>query len=129
MSATTEMFKTNHEFIPKLTHDNYPICRKMVRHHHSAWEETERWRVYGDTGMMEMDWAPEAYGDTGMTEMDWATGSYGDTGVVQKDWVTGSLYSGDSGVDRLYLISSSYTTKLHTLSFLSFGPARAFRDL
>ena len=31
MSATTEMFKSNHRFIPKLTHDNYPTWRKRVR--------------------------------------------------------------------------------------------------
>ena len=30
----------------------------------------ERRRVYGDTGMMEMDWATGAYGDTGVTEID-----------------------------------------------------------
>jgi len=32
MSATTEMFKTNYGFIPKLTHNNYPTLRKKVRH-------------------------------------------------------------------------------------------------
>jgi len=30
----------------------------------------ERRRVYGDTGMTEMDWATGAYGDTGVTEID-----------------------------------------------------------
>jgi hypothetical protein len=32
MSATTEMFKTDHGFIPKLTHDNYPTWRTTVCH-------------------------------------------------------------------------------------------------
>jgi len=26
-------------------------------HHHSAWQRTERWGVYGDTEMTEVDWA------------------------------------------------------------------------
>jgi len=30
MSATTKLFKTDHRFNPKLTHDNYPIWRKKV---------------------------------------------------------------------------------------------------
>jgi hypothetical protein len=57
------------------------VAGKSVSHHHrhSAWQRTERRRMYGDTGMTEMDWA------TGVTEMDGATGS---------------IYSGDPGVDR-----------------------------
>ena len=31
-SATTKIFKTDHGFIPNLTHDNYPTWRKKVRH-------------------------------------------------------------------------------------------------
>jgi hypothetical protein len=34
-------------------------------HRHSAWQRTELRRVYGDTGMMETDWATGAYGDQG----------------------------------------------------------------
>jgi len=30
MSATPEMFKTDHRLFPKLTHDNYPTWRKKV---------------------------------------------------------------------------------------------------
>jgi hypothetical protein len=30
MSATTQMFETDYGFIPKLTHDNYPILRKQL---------------------------------------------------------------------------------------------------
>jgi len=35
------------------------VAGKSVSHHHShsAWQRTERWRVYGDTGMTEVDWA------------------------------------------------------------------------
>jgi len=35
------------------------VAGKSVSHHHrhSAWQRTERRRVYGDTGMMETDWA------------------------------------------------------------------------
>ena len=47
-------------------------------HRHSAWQRTERWRVYGDTGMTEVDWA------------------------------TGSIYLRDAGVDRHHLILLSY---------------------
>ena len=48
------------------------VAGKSVSHHHrhSAWQRTERRRVYGDTRMTEMDWAPGAYGDTGVTQMD-----------------------------------------------------------
>jgi len=64
------------------------VVGKSVSHHHrhSAWQRTELRRVYGDTGM---------------TEMDWATGADGDTGVTEMDGATGSIYSGDPGVDRL----------------------------
>jgi len=34
-------------------------------HRHSAWQRTELRRVYGDTGMMEKDWAMGAYGVQG----------------------------------------------------------------
>jgi len=35
------------------------VAGKSVSHYHrhSAWQRTERWRVYGDTGMTEVDWA------------------------------------------------------------------------
>jgi len=65
------------------------VLRKSVsdhRHHHSAWQSTELRRVYGDTGMMEMDWVTWRDGDTGVTEMNGATGT---------------IYSGDPRVDRL----------------------------
>jgi hypothetical protein len=41
------------------------VVGKSVSHHHrhSAWQRSELRRVYGDTGMMEMDWATETYGD------------------------------------------------------------------
>jgi hypothetical protein len=43
------------------------VAGKSVSHHHrhSAWQRTELRRVYGDTGMMETDWATGAYGDQG----------------------------------------------------------------
>ena len=46
------------------------VVGKSVSHHHrhSTWQKTEQWREYGDTGMMEMDWAIGTYGDTGVTE-------------------------------------------------------------
>jgi len=55
---------------------------------------------------------------------------YGDTGVMEVDRVTGSIYSADPGVDRYNLISiSSYhTMKIHTLSFPTFGLTRSVRD-
>jgi hypothetical protein len=31
MSATTEMFKADHQFNPKFTHENYPTWRKKIR--------------------------------------------------------------------------------------------------
>ena len=77
----------------------YAVARKSVSHHHrhSAWQRTELRRVYGDTGM---------------TEMDWATGADGDTGVTEMEGATGSIYLGDPGVDRLssHLVSSYHTT-------------------
>jgi len=38
------------------------VVGKSVSHHHrhSAWQRTEQWRVYRDTGMMEMDRATAA---------------------------------------------------------------------
>jgi len=64
------------------------VAGKSVSHHHRhlAWQRTELRRVYGDTGM---------------TEMDWATGADGDTGVMEMDGATGSIYSGDPGVDSI----------------------------
>jgi hypothetical protein len=55
---------------------------------------------------------------------------YGDTGVTEVDRVTGSIYSADPGVDRHHLISiSSYhTMKIHTQSFPTFGLTRSARD-
>jgi hypothetical protein len=66
---------------------------------HSAWQRTELRRVYGDTGMM---------------ETDWATGAYGDTGVAVMDGVTGGIYSGDTGVDSLHRIL--YLVSYHLIS-------------
>jgi len=56
---------------------------------------------------------------------------YGDTGLTEVDWATGSTYSGDPRVDRynLIFISSYHTTKIHTLSFPTFGLTRSFRDV
>jgi hypothetical protein len=48
------------------------------RHRHSAWQRTERWQVYGSTGMTEVDRA------------------------------MGSIYLRDPGVDRHHLILLSY---------------------
>jgi len=55
---------------------------------------------------------------------------YGDTGVTEVDRVTVSIYSADPGVDRHHLISiSSYhTMKIHTRSFSTFGLTRSVRD-
>jgi len=56
---------------------------------------------------------------------------YGDTGVTEVERVTGSIYSADPGVDRHHLISiSSYhTMTIHTLSFPTFGLTRSVRDI
>jgi len=56
---------------------------------------------------------------------------YGDTGVMEVERVTGSIYSTDPRVDRQHLISiSSYhTMKIHTLSFPTFGLTRSFCDV
>ena len=64
------------------------VAGKSVLHHHchSAGQRTELQWVYGDTGMM---------------EMDWARGVYGNTRVAEMDRVTGSIYSGDPTVDSL----------------------------
>jgi len=55
---------------------------------------------------------------------------YGDTGVTEVDRVTGSIYSADPVVDRHHLISitSYHTMKIHTLSFPAFGLTRSVRD-
>jgi len=55
---------------------------------------------------------------------------YGDTGVTEVDRVTGSIYSADPGVDRHHLISIStyHTMKIHNLSFPTFGLTRSVRD-
>jgi hypothetical protein len=70
---------------------NGGVAGKSVSHHHrqSAWQRTDLRRGYGDSGMM---------------ETDWATGAYGDTGVAEMDGVTGGIYSGDPGVDSLHRI-------------------------
>jgi len=54
----------------------------------------------------------------------------GDTGVMEVDRVTGSKYSADPGVDRHHLvsISSYHTQKIHPLSFPTFGLTRSVRD-
>jgi hypothetical protein len=80
------------------------VAGKSVSHHHrhSACLRTELRRVYGATGM---------------TQVDCATGADRDTGVTEMDGAMGSIYSGDPGVDRLssHLISS-YHTMNYTLS-------------
>ena len=55
---------------------------------------------------------------------------YGDTGVTEVDRVMGSIYSADPGVDRHHLISVScyHTMKIHALSFQTFGLTRSVRD-
>jgi len=82
-------------------------------HHHSAWQRSERWQVYRDTGMMEM-------------EKDWVTGAYGDAGVMEMGCATGSIYSGDPGVDRSHLISSYHTTNYTLYLFPTFALTRSF---
>ena len=54
----------------------------------------------------------------------------GDKGVTEVEWATRSIYSGHPAVDRQHLIfiSSCHTTNIHTLSFLTFGLTRSFRD-
>jgi len=54
----------------------------------------------------------------------------GESGVAEEEWVTGSIYSGDPGVDRhhLIIISSCHTTKIHAVSFPTFGLTRSCRD-
>jgi len=54
---------------------------------------------------------------------------YGDTGVTEVERATRSIYLGDPGVDRQHLIfiSSCHTTKIHTLSFPTFGLTRSVR--
>jgi len=39
------------------------VAGKSISHHHlhSAWQRTELQRVYGDTGMTELDWATWAH--------------------------------------------------------------------
>jgi hypothetical protein len=55
--------------------------------------------------------------------------AHGDTGIREADWVTWSINLRDSGVDRHYPISPyHHTTKIHTLSFLTFGLTRSFQD-
>jgi len=56
------------------------VAGKSVSHHHrhSAWHRTERWWVYGDSGITEVDWA------------------------------TGSMYLRDPGEDRRHVILLSY---------------------
>jgi len=55
---------------------------------------------------------------------------YGDTGVTELDRVMGSIYSAHPRVDRHHLISiSSFNTmKIHTLSFPNFRLTRSVRD-
>jgi len=55
---------------------------------------------------------------------------YGDTGVTEVDRVTGSIYSADPRVDwhHLISISSYHTTKIHTLSFPTFRLTRSIWD-
>jgi len=91
------------------------VAGKSVSHHHrhSDWQRTEVRQVYGDTGMI---------------ETDWAMGAYGDTGVAEMDGVTGSIYSGDPALDCLHriLYLISLYNELHTLSFPSFDLTRSF---
>jgi hypothetical protein len=56
---------------------------------------------------------------------------YGNTGVTEADRVKGSIYQADPGVDRHHLISitSYHTTKIHTLSFPTFGLTRSVREV
>jgi len=55
---------------------------------------------------------------------------YGGTGITEVQWVTGSIYSADPGVDRHHLISILYyhTMKIHYLSQL-FGLTWSVRDI
>jgi len=55
---------------------------------------------------------------------------YGDTGVTEVESAMRSIYSGDPRVDRQHpiFISSCHTTKIHTLSFPTFGLTRSLRD-
>jgi len=56
---------------------------------------------------------------------------YGDTGVTEVERVMGSIYSADPVVDRHHLISisSNHTMKIHTLSFPTFGLTRSVCDI
>jgi len=55
---------------------------------------------------------------------------YRDTGAMELDRVMGSIYLADPGVYRHHpiSISSYHTTKIHTLSFPSFGLTHSVRD-
>jgi len=57
MSVT--LFPLDDDFDPDLCNFLPTMAGKFVSHHHrhSAWQRTELWRVYGDTGVMETDWA------------------------------------------------------------------------
>jgi len=51
------LFPLDEDFGPALRNFIPAVAEKSVSHHHphSAWQRTERWRGYGDTGIMEMD--------------------------------------------------------------------------
>jgi len=55
---------------------------------------------------------------------------YGDTGVTEVDRVTGSMYSADPRVGRYHPISIPFyhTMKTHTRSFPTFGPTSSLCD-
>jgi len=69
-----------------------------VSHHqcHPAGQRTQRWLVYGDTEIF---------------DMEWVTGGNSDPAVTEIDWATGGTYSSDPGVESL--ISSHHLTSYH----------------
>ena len=45
---------------------------KSVSHYHchTGWQRSELGQVYGNSGMMGMDWSTEVYRDTGVAEIE-----------------------------------------------------------
>ena len=74
------------------------MAGKSVSHHHrhSAWQREAGGGRTEIQGYRRWTERRRVYGDTGVTEMDRATGS---------------IYSGDCGVERHHLIPSHHTTK------------------
>ena len=93
------------------------VAEKSISHYHrhSAWQSTELWRVYRDSGMMETDGAPVAYGDQGRQRWTASRGVY-----IRE--TPGSISCIASCI--LYQLISLYK-EFHILSFLSFDLTRS----